>query len=223
MGVALLALGLFALFTAVSRTKPQTPQPRLTADDLEQQKYDARQQENEQLKAAQLRNDGFLVRKDEDTTLQLNNLMKDLQKDDGFPVHTTDPKQTRAEEEAIAGVIRDPRQRSACTLPTVPGLDRRVGAAQMPRTKFHKAAPSPCSSIAAVLAGPSTLRKRRTRWRLRKGPKVRVRKSAAPPRQALSEVAQKPPGAEGRKDPHPLHRPSPGDPLRRRAARCRAG
>src|SRR5688572_25702349 len=38
MGLALLALGLFALFTAVSRTKPQTPQPRLTADDLEQQK-----------------------------------------------------------------------------------------------------------------------------------------------------------------------------------------
>ena len=85
IGVALLALGLFALFTAVSRTKPQTPQPRLTADDLEQQKYDARQQENEQLKAAQLRNDGFLVRKDEDTTLQLNNLMKDLQKDDALP------------------------------------------------------------------------------------------------------------------------------------------
>src|SRR5688572_1027917 len=108
MGLALLALGLFALFTALSRTKPQTPQPRLTADDLEQQKYDARQQENEQLKAAQLRNDGFLVRKDEDTTLQLNNLMKDLQRDDAFPVHTTDPKQTRAEEEAIAGVIRDP-------------------------------------------------------------------------------------------------------------------
>ena len=72
----------------VSRTKPQTPQPQLTADDLEQQKYDARQQENEQLKAAQLRNDGFLVRKDEDTTLQLNNLMKDLQKDDALPVHT---------------------------------------------------------------------------------------------------------------------------------------
>jgi len=45
IGVALLALGLFALFTAVSRTKP--PIPQLTADDLEQQKYDARQQENE--------------------------------------------------------------------------------------------------------------------------------------------------------------------------------
>jgi len=109
LGGALLALGLLALFTAISRTQLQTPQPRLTADDLEQQKYDAREQENERLKAAQLRNDGFLVRKDEDTTLQLNNLMKDIQKDDAFPAHTTDPKQTRAEEEAIAGVIRDPR------------------------------------------------------------------------------------------------------------------
>ncbi|MGH8613305.1 MAG: hypothetical protein ACREYF_15145, partial [Gammaproteobacteria bacterium] len=57
LGGALLALGLFALFTAISRTKLQTPQPRLTADDLEQQKYDAREQENERLKAAQLRND----------------------------------------------------------------------------------------------------------------------------------------------------------------------
>ena len=131
-------------FLLLSRTKPQTPQPRLTADDLEQQKYDARQQENEQLKAAQLRNDGFLVRKDEDTTLQLNNLMKDLQKDDAFPVHTTDPKQTRAEEEAIAGVIRDPRQAAEpATLPyEPPGLDRRVGAAQMPQTRFHKAPPA---------------------------------------------------------------------------------
>ena len=110
IGGPLLVLGLFALFTLISGTKQQTAQPQLTADDLEQQKYDARQQENEQLKAAQLRNDGFLVRKDEDTTLQLNNLMKDLQRDDAFPVHTTDPKQTRAEEEAIAGVIRDPRQ-----------------------------------------------------------------------------------------------------------------
>ncbi len=35
LGVALLALALLALFTAVSRTKPQTPQPRLTADGLQ--------------------------------------------------------------------------------------------------------------------------------------------------------------------------------------------
>ncbi|MCI0718322.1 MAG: hypothetical protein L0338_05030, partial [Acidobacteria bacterium] len=109
MGVALLAVGLFTFFIAVSRTKPQTPQPRLTADDLEQQKYDAKQQENEQLKAAQLRNDAFLVRKDEDTTLQLNNLMKDLQTQDGIPLRAADPKQTRLEEETIAGVIRDPQ------------------------------------------------------------------------------------------------------------------
>src|SRR5688572_25702350 len=59
---------------ANATTPADSRRPRATEND-------ARQQENEQLKAAQLRNDGFLVRKDEDTTLQLNNLMKDLQKD----------------------------------------------------------------------------------------------------------------------------------------------
>jgi type IV secretory pathway VirB10-like protein len=195
MGGTLLSLGLFALFTAVSRTKPQTSPPRLTADDLEQQKYDARQQENEQLKAAQLRNDGFLVRKDEDTTLQLNNLMKDLQKDDAFPVHTTDPKQTSAEEEAIAGVIRDPRQ--VADSPTRPRPQSGGGANAS--NEVPQGSPQPMFVYSRSFGGAKYLEKKEAALAAPQRTEGQSKEVRAPPRQTLSEVAPKPPEEKNEK------------------------
>jgi len=193
IGVALLALGLFALFTAVSRTKPQTPQPRLTADDLEQQKYDARQQEDEQLKAAQLRNDGFLVRKDEDTTLQLNNLMKDLQKDDAFSVHTTDPKQSRAEEEAIAGVIRDPRQAAEpATLPYQSPRPRpQSGGGPNASNEVPQGSSQPMFVYSRSFGGAKYVDKKENALAPPQKTEGQSKEIPATPRLAPSEVAQK--------------------------------
>jgi type IV secretion system protein VirB10 len=97
------------VFIVATKTRPHAPRPPFAADDLEQQKYDAQQRENEQHKAAQLRNDAFLMRKEDDTNLQLNSLMSQLQKNADLPIPSGNDKQIHAEEEAIAGVLRDPR------------------------------------------------------------------------------------------------------------------
>jgi len=55
---ALLVFALVALVTAL-RFKSGAPRAPLTTEDLAQQKYDAQQKENEQNKAAGLRNDSF--------------------------------------------------------------------------------------------------------------------------------------------------------------------
>jgi type IV secretory pathway VirB10-like protein len=105
---ALLVFALIALVTAV-RFKPGTTQTPLTTEDLAQQKYDAQQKENERNKAAGLRNDSFLLRKeDADTTLELNSLMSQLENRSDKPlVPLTSDKQVRAEEEAINQVLRN--------------------------------------------------------------------------------------------------------------------
>jgi len=190
IGAALLALGLFAFFTAVSRTKPQMPQPQLTADDLEQQKYDARQQENEQLKAAQLRNDGFLVRKDEDTTLQLNNLMKDLQTEDGDPLRAPDPKQTRLEEETIAGVIRDPQSVAQTASVPYESQRRRSEGSQGTNTsnEAQQGSPQPMFVYSRSFGGAKYVEKKENAPAALQSQNREV----AGPRPALSEVAQTP-------------------------------
>ena len=83
--------------------------PRLTPEDEEQQKYDAEQRQREDQKAAQLRNDPFLVRKEDESQRQLNSLLKDLNiGKDAVPELPTplSDRQSRAEEEAIAGILR---------------------------------------------------------------------------------------------------------------------
>ena len=193
MGLPLLALGLFALFTAVTRTKPRMPQPQLTADDLEQQKYDARQQENEQLKAAQLRNDGFLVRKDEDTTLQLNNLMKDLQTEDGLPLRAPDPKQTRLEEETIAGVIRDPQSVAQTASVPYESQRRRSEGGQGTNTSNEapQGSPQPMFVYSRSFGGAKYVEKKENAPAALQRIESQNREVAGP-RPALSEVAHKP-------------------------------
>jgi type IV secretory pathway VirB10-like protein len=108
LGGALLVFALIALVTAV-RFKSSATQTPLTTEDLAQQKYDAQQKENERNKATALRNDFFLLRKeDADTTLQLNSLMSQLENNSDSPVvPLNSDKQVRAEEEAIHQVLRN--------------------------------------------------------------------------------------------------------------------
>ncbi len=108
IGGMILAVGLLALLLA-TRNDQQAVRPALTVEDLEQQKYDAQQKENEKNKAAQLRNDLFLLRRDDDTDAQLSLLMNQLQKNDSSGPSPVDDKQVRTEEEAITQVIRDSR------------------------------------------------------------------------------------------------------------------
>jgi type IV secretory pathway VirB10-like protein len=83
--------------------------PRLTPEDQEQRKYDAEQRQRDDQKAAQLRNDPFLVRKEDESQRQLNSLLKELniggEPGTELPTPLSD-RQARAEEEAIAGVLR---------------------------------------------------------------------------------------------------------------------
>lgn len=105
--LAMVAIGM--LYTAVRPHKQQLPGP--TAEDQEQLKYDSAQNQREQLKASTLRDDPFLVRKDDNSQSQLGSLLKDLnvekQQAAELPTPATD-KQAKAEEEAISHVLRDP-------------------------------------------------------------------------------------------------------------------
>ena len=109
LGGGLLAFGLIVLVTAL-RFRPSALQPPMTAEDLAQQKYDAQQAENDLNKAAALRNDPLLLRKeDADTSQQLNSMMSQLENNsDTPPVPLTSDKHARAEEEAISHVLRGP-------------------------------------------------------------------------------------------------------------------
>src|SRR5436309_7331549 len=98
---------LAVLIVKVRRAREGRPRP--TAEDLEQQKYDTEQRQREDQKAAQLRNEPFLVRKEDDSQRELNSLLKDLNtgKDSSADLPTPLPdREARAEEEAIAGVLR---------------------------------------------------------------------------------------------------------------------
>src|SRR5436309_1380420 len=112
---------LAARIVKVRRAREGRPRP--TAEDLEQEKYDTEQRQREDQKAAQLRNAPFLVRKEDDGQRELNSLLKDLNtgKDSsaGLPTPLPD-RQARAEEEAIAGVLRE--QGPVSPLPAYSGL-----------------------------------------------------------------------------------------------------
>src|SRR5437867_4776495 len=109
---------LAALIVKVRRGRVGQPQP--TAEDLEQEKYDTEQRQREDQKAAQLRNAPFLVRKEDDGQRELNSLLKDLNtgKDSSADLPTPLPdREARAEEEAIAGVLREPNPVPAISAP----------------------------------------------------------------------------------------------------------
>jgi type IV secretory pathway VirB10-like protein len=112
LGVALLAVVFAILIVAVRR---RGAGPVATVADQEQQKYDAGQQENDRQKTARLRDDTFLVRKEDDYQAQLNSLLKDLNIDSGrgmdLPMPVAEQK-ARAEEEAIEHVLRNPAPNS---------------------------------------------------------------------------------------------------------------
>jgi hypothetical protein len=106
LGSVLLVIALVALIIAVR--KPQQQSPRLTAEELEQLKYDSEQQKREKQKADQIRDQAFLLRKGDDNQAQLDRLLKDLNMDEssaaGLPTPIPD-HQARAEE-AIAHILR---------------------------------------------------------------------------------------------------------------------
>jgi type IV secretory pathway VirB10-like protein len=109
LGAVLPAVAIAGWFAATrpSRKHPAGP----TTEDLEQQKYDAQQGQQDRQKADRIRNDNFLVRKEDDGQAQLNSLLKDLnlQKDPAVDVPTPlSDRQAKTEEEAIAHVLRDP-------------------------------------------------------------------------------------------------------------------
>src|SRR5207237_5307476 len=108
LGAVRLMAALAALIVRVRRGRLGRPRP--TAEDLEQEKYDTEQRQREDQKAAQLRNAPFLVRKEDDGQRELNSLLKDLNtgKESSADLPTPLPdREARAEEEAIAGVLRD--------------------------------------------------------------------------------------------------------------------
>jgi type IV secretory pathway VirB10-like protein len=102
-GVLIVAIGV--LLVRPWRGSP--PQP--TPEDEEQKKIDAEQRQREDQKAAQLRNDPFLVRKEDESQRQLNSLLKELNLGNASGADLPTPlfdRQARAEEEAIAGILR---------------------------------------------------------------------------------------------------------------------
>ena len=109
LGAVLLMTALAAVIVKVRQAREGRPRP--TAEDLEQEKYDTEQRQREDQKAAQLRNAPFLVRKEDDSQRELNSLLKDLNtgKESSADLPTPLPdREARAEEEAIAGVLREP-------------------------------------------------------------------------------------------------------------------
>lgn len=118
--------------------------PRLMPEDEEQRKYDAEQRQREDQKAAQLRNDPFLVRKEDESQRQLNSLLKDLNiGKDAVPELPTplSDRQSRAEEEAIAGILR--KQDPVTAQPDPVLLPRRTvaQASQTPGSAAKDAGP----------------------------------------------------------------------------------
>ncbi len=107
LGAALLTIAVVVFFVAF---KEHGDQRAATETDLEQQKYDAGQKEQDRLKVGRLRDDNFIVRKDDNAQAQLNSLLKDLGMEKGpaseLPTPASDTK-ARAEEDAIDYVLRN--------------------------------------------------------------------------------------------------------------------
>lgn len=109
LGGVLILSAIAMLIVATRPRKEKAPGPSI--DDQEQLKYDAALVDQEQKKADALRNDPFLVRKEDTSQSQLNGLLRSLNigqdSTANSPVRAND-QQAKAEEEAIAHVLRDP-------------------------------------------------------------------------------------------------------------------
>ncbi len=75
LGATLLTIVVAMMIMAMRRHK-EGPGP--SAADQEQQKYDVGQKERDLQKAARIRDDNYLVRKEDDNQAQLNSILKDL-------------------------------------------------------------------------------------------------------------------------------------------------
>ena len=103
-------VGALVLLIIAFRSPSDSSLPALSPDDLEQQKYDAQRTQSEKNKEARLRNQPFVMRKeDAEAAAQLNSLMKGLQLEEATRPTAQNDSQLRAEEEAIAAIMRDPR------------------------------------------------------------------------------------------------------------------
>jgi type IV secretion system protein VirB10 len=106
-GALLIVIGSIFIFLHTRKT-PEASTPR-TAEEQEQLKYDAEQHKRDKQKTDQLRDQPYLVRRDDNNQPQLHSLLKDLNPD-GYPagsLPTPLPEyQVRAEEEAISHVLR---------------------------------------------------------------------------------------------------------------------
>jgi type IV secretory pathway VirB10-like protein len=116
-----------ALFRALHR--PDAPSHQPTDEELQQLKYDSEQKEREQQKAAQIKDQAFLVRKEDDSQAELNSLLKDLdlRKNSGsLPPAQLDDRQVKSEEEAIAHILRSSKPARAPSAPTITEAPRRT-------------------------------------------------------------------------------------------------
>ncbi len=116
--------------------------PALTAEDLEQQKYDAEQTKEARQKAAQIRDDKFLVRKDDDSQVEFASLVKDLNLPKDQITDQPQPAtsgQAKAREEAIDFVLRKPAPAATDT-----------GRAYAPESMPGRTQQSPTSSDTAT-------------------------------------------------------------------------
>jgi hypothetical protein len=106
IGGGLLVIAIVFLFIGLGGRRIQD-QPILSAEDLEQEKYDAQQEQQARNKASQIRNDPFVVRKGSEAEVSsaVDDLMRSLNLTDSQSLVKDD--RAKAEEDLIANVIRD--------------------------------------------------------------------------------------------------------------------
>lgn len=102
-----------APFLFIGSLKESTEERQmLTAEDLEQQRYDSQQEEQARSKASQIQNAPFLLRKgsESEASAQAESLFRELNRDNALSSQSKaggDP--AKAEEDLIASVIREPQ------------------------------------------------------------------------------------------------------------------
>jgi type IV secretion system protein TrbI len=107
IGGGLVVVALF-LFLGPGKRRTQDP-PILSADDREQQRYDAQQEQQARNKAAQIHNDPLIFRKgsEAEVSSEVEDLLRSLNLNDSQSPVKADRAQ--AEEDLIANVIREPQ------------------------------------------------------------------------------------------------------------------
>ncbi len=107
------------LYRALSKSGGSSHQP--TAEELQQLKYDSERKDREKQKAAQLRDQPFLVRNNDDTQARISGFLRDLnpKKESEKITKPLDEAKAKSEEEAISHVLRNaPPPRSAAATPS---------------------------------------------------------------------------------------------------------